>query len=146
VNGHACLFTLMLVLHVLVAVLGLGSMLSIAVVALITRRAGRGPGEELPWIAPLLRLSAFSLATMLATGIILDLAAKGAFRGSWWFRGSVLLLIAGGALNGAARRTIRSGNVKQADHGFVLQRIERIAYAMCAVVAGITVLMEVKPF
>ena len=121
-------------------------MLSIAVVALITCRAGRGPGEVLPWIAPLLRLSAFSLATMLATGIILDLAAKGAFRGSWWFRGSVLLLIAGGALNGAARRTIRSGYVKQADHGFVLQRIERIAYAMCAVVAGITVLMEVKPF
>ena len=67
------LFTLMLVLHVLVAVLGLGSMLSIAVVALITRRAGRGPGEVLPWIASLLRLSAFSLAAMLATGIILDL-------------------------------------------------------------------------
>jgi hypothetical protein len=121
-------------------------MLSIAVVVLITRRAGRGPGEVLPWIAPLLRLSAFSLATMLATGIILDLVAKGAFRGAWWFRGSVLLLIAGGALNGAARRTIRSGLMKHSDCGLVLLRIERIAYAMCAVVAGITVLMEVKPF
>jgi hypothetical protein len=121
-------------------------MFSIAVVALTNRRAGRGAEEVLPWIAPLLRVSSFSLATMLATGIILDLAAKGAFRGLWWFRGSVLLLIAGGALNGAARRTVRSGCVKQADHGFVLRRIERIAYAMCAVVAGITVLMEVKPF
>ncbi len=124
------LFTLMLVLHVLVAVLGLGSMVSIAVVALTTRRTERGAGEVLPSIASLLRLSAVSLATMLATGIMLDLAAKGAFRGSWWFRGSVLLLIAGGALNGAARRSIRSGYVEQADQGFVLQRIERIAHAM----------------
>ena len=72
------LFSLTLVLHVLVAVLGLGSILSVAVVASISRRAGRA-GEVLPRLPPLLRLSGFSLAIMPATGIILDLAAKGAF-------------------------------------------------------------------
>jgi hypothetical protein len=29
---------------------------------------------------------------------------------------------------------------------FVLRRVERIAYGMCALIAVITVLMEVKPF
>src|SRR5258708_39470351 len=94
------LFTPMLVLHVLVAVLGLGSILSIAIVAVMARRAGRHAAEVVPWLGPLLRLSAFSLAAMLATGIMLDLAARGAFSGSWWFRGSALLLIVVGALHG----------------------------------------------
>jgi hypothetical protein len=106
----------------------------------------RDPTELLPWLGPLLRWSAFSLATMLATGILLDLAAKGAFRGSWWFRGSALLLVTAGALHGQARRTVRSWVANQANSDTLLRRVERLAYAMCAVIAGITVLMEVKPF
>jgi hypothetical protein len=140
------LFTPALVLHVLVAVLGLGSILSIAVVAVMARRAGRDAADALPWLGPLLRLSAFSLATMMATGIILDLAAKGAFSKSWWFRGSALLLVATGALHGTARRAVRSGFRNGSDTGIAPRRVERLAYAMCAAIAGITVLMEVKPF
>jgi hypothetical protein len=86
------------------------------------------------WTAPLLRYFAYSLAAMLATGILLDLAAHGAFHEFWWFRGSVLLLLATGALHGWARRTV------------VPQRLERIAIGMCALIAVITMLMEVKPF
>jgi hypothetical protein len=140
------LFVPTLVVHVLTAVLGLGSMVSIAMVAATARRAGRSPEDVLPWLGPLLRYSAFSLVIMLVTGIFLDLAAKGSFRGSFWFRGSALLLIAAGVLHGQARRTVRLGIAKQANSDAVLRRVERLAYAMCTVIAGITVLMEVKPF
>lgn len=140
------LYTPALVVHVLVAVLGLGSIASVAVVAATARRAGRDPTEVLPWLRPLLRYSAFSLAAMLVTGILLDLAAKGAFREAWWFRGSVLLLIATGVLHAQARRAVRLGGVKEASGDAVLRRVERIAYGMCALIVAITVLMEVKPF
>jgi uncharacterized membrane protein len=140
------LYSSALVLHVVVAVLGLGSILSIAIFAVMARRTGRDPADVLPSLQPLLRVSAFSLATMLVTGILLDVAAKGAFHEEWWFRGSALLLIAAGALHGGARRTVRLDFAKQADGNAAMRRIERLAYAMCAVIAGITVLMEVKPF
>jgi hypothetical protein len=74
---------------------------------------------------------------MFITGILLDLAAGGAFREAWWFRGSALLLFATGALHGLTRRSLRSGG---------LRRVERFAYGMCALLGAITVLMEVKPF
>jgi len=119
-----------LVLHVLVAVPGLGSIASIAIVTRTARRAGRGPAEALPGLGPLARCLALSLALMLATGILLDLLAKGAFHNFWWFRGSLLLLILA-VLH---------------DLDTVLPRVERLAFAVCTLIAAITVLMEVKPF
>jgi hypothetical protein len=140
------LFIPTLVAHVLVAVLGLGSVASIAIVAALARKGRRDSAEVLPWLIPLLRYSAFSLGAMLATGITLDLAAKGAFHGSWWFRGSALLLVATGVLHGQARRTARSSFAEKANSDTVLRRLERLAFAMCVLIAGISVLMEVKPF
>jgi len=131
------LYAPLLVIHVIVAVLGVGSIASVAIVAAAARRAGHASPQVLLSIAPLLRYSAFSLAAMLATGILLDLVAHGTFHESWWFRGSALLLVATGALHGFARRAIRSG---------ALPRVEWIAYGMCTLVAVITMLMEVKPF
>jgi hypothetical protein len=140
------LFTSTLVSHVLVAVLGLGSIVSIAIVTALARKSGRDSAEVLPWLNPLLRCSAFSLGAMLATGILLDVAARGAFHGSWWFRGSALLLVATGALHGQARRTVRMSLVENANSDIVLRRLERLAFAMCFLIASISVLMEVKPF
>ncbi len=140
------LFTPTLVAHVLVAVLGLGSVVSIAIVAALARKDRRDSAEVLPWLIPLLRYSAFSLGAMLVTGILLDIAANGAFHGSWWFRGSALLLVATGALHGQARRTIRLSLAEKANSDTVLRRLERLTFAMCILVAGISVLMEVKPF
>jgi hypothetical protein len=82
---------------------------------------------------------------MLLTGILLDIAAGGAFRHLWWFRGSALLLVATGALHAQARRALRSGLTQQSED-VALRRIEWIAYTMCVLVALIVVLMEVKPF
>jgi hypothetical protein len=140
------LYTAILVVHVLVAVLGIGSIASIAIVAGMARKAGRGWTEVAGTLGPLLRYSAFSLAAMLVTGVLLDLATGGAFRRSWWFRGSGLLLLATGALHGMARRTVRRGPAKDEGSAPQLRRIAGIAYGMCALIAAITVLMEVKPF
>lgn len=133
-----------LVIHVVVAVLGLGSVLSVAVVAAIARRPGRGSAEITAWLGPLLRVSAASLAAMLATGVVMDAVTRGAFHDWWWFRGSALLLVVTGVLHGQARRTVGHGIGRDSDA--VLRRVERIAYAMCVLVAAITVLMEAKPF
>lgn len=133
------LYTPLLVVHVLAGVLGLGSIASIILVP-----AERG-GEQIPAsISSLLRYSALSLTTMLVTGILLDLAARGAFHEYWWFRGSAILLVATGVLHRWARRTVRRAGSNGG--GMVFGRVKRIAYGMCALIAAITMLMEVKPF
>ena len=118
------LYNSMLVTHVLVAVLGLGSIASVAIVA----------------------ATALSLAAMLATGVLLDLMVGGAFRGAWWFRGSALLLVATGLLQAQARPAVGRDLANEDDGALVLRRVECIAYGMCALIGVIAVLMEVKPF
>jgi hypothetical protein len=140
------LYTPVLVVHAVIAVLGVGSVASVAVVAATARRAGRGSRDVSAWLGALLRYAAFSLAAMLVTGILLDLAAGGAFHEAWWFRGSALLLVATGVLLAQARRAVRPGLTGGDDADVVLRRVERIAYGMCALIAAITVLMEAKPF
>jgi hypothetical protein len=139
------LYTSLLVIHVLVAVLGLGSIASIAILA-AAGRAGRRPTEALSWLGPLLRYSAFSLGAMLATGILLGAASAGAVHEAWWFRGSALLLVLTGALHGRARKAVRLGRANEGDGELAVRRVARLAYAMCALVAVIAALMEVKPF
>ena len=81
----ASLFTSALVAHVLVPVLGLGSVVSIAIVTALARKDRRDSAEVLLWLVPLLRYSAFSLGAMLVTGILLDVAAKGLSTGRGGF-------------------------------------------------------------
>jgi len=140
------LYTPVLVIHVLVAVLGLGSIASVAIMAGLARRSGRGLPGVAEWLGPLLRWSAVSLAIMLITGVLLDVTAGGAFRRFWWFRGSGLLLLATGALHGQARRAVRRGSTQKDDSDILLRRVARMGYGMCALIAAITVFMEVKPF
>ena len=140
------LFMPTLVLHVVVAVLGLGSVLAVAVVAAATRRTARAPIEAAPWLGPLLRFSAISLGLMFSTGILMDAAAGGVFHDRWWFRGSAVLLVLTGFLHARARRIVRRGFNPDAGAHAALRGIERLAYGMSALIAAITVLMEVKPF
>ena len=139
------LYASVLAVHVIVAILGLGSVASVALVASTARRAGRGATDVVVWLGPLLRSSGISLGIMLVTGVLLDLAAAGAFHGAWWFRGSILLLVATAVLHAQARRAVRRPLVTEEDRDAALRRVERIAYGMCALIAAITVLMEVKP-
>jgi hypothetical protein len=135
-----------LVAHVLVAVLGLGSIASVAIVASAARRVGRGSAEVPTSLGPLLRYSGFSLGAMLATGILLGLASGGAVHAAGWFRASALLLVATGILHAQARRVVRRGVAEGENGDLTLRRVERIAYGMCALIAVIAALMEVKPF
>jgi hypothetical protein len=121
-----------LVTHVLVAILGLGSVVSVALMAAMVR--------------PLLRVSAFSLAGMLLTGVVMISYAGGAFHQAWWLRSSVLLLVVTGALHARARRALKAEPASEHDARLAIQRVERIAYAMSFLIATITVLMELKPF
>ena len=140
------LFVPTLVLHVVVAVMGLGTIVSVPIVAAAARRNRQNTKEIFSWLSPLLRLSAVSLAVMLVTRILLDFAAQGGFRHSWWFRGSALLLLVTAALHGQGRRAVRSGLADGGNGDAALRRIERIGYAMCVLVLAITILMVVKPF
>jgi uncharacterized membrane protein len=140
------LFIPTLVLHVVVAVMGLGNVILVPIVAAAARKNRQNTKEIFSWLSPFLRLSAVSLAVMLVTGILLDFAAQGGFRHSWWFRGSALLLLITGALHGQGRRAIRSGLADGGKGYGALRRIERIGYAMCVLVLAITILMVVKPF
>jgi hypothetical protein len=135
----------LLVTHVVVSVLGLGSILSIAVAAGAVRRSPRPVGDLSAWLGPLLRVSGWSLAAMLLTGVLMDLLARGAFHEWWWFRGSALLLILAGALHGQTRRTAHRLSADEGG-GVALRRVERLAYGMTLLVAAIAALMEAKPF
>jgi hypothetical protein len=139
------LFMPLLVTHVVVSVLGLGSILSIALVAATVRRSRKASADVSAWLGPLLRMSGWSLAAMLLTGVLMDVLARGAFHEWWWFRGSALLLIVTGALHGQARRAARGLNADDGG-GAALRRVERLAYGMTVLVAAIAVLMEAKPF
>ena len=140
------LYLIALVTHVVVAILGLGSVVSVALMAATVRRTGRGAADAATWIRPLLRLSAFSLAGMLVTGIAMIVVAGGGFHGAWWLRLSVLLLVVTGALHARARRALKAEPANDQEARLVLQRVERIAYGMSTLIATITVLMELKPF
>ncbi len=139
------LYTSVLVLHVVVAVLGIGLIAAVAAVAATARPTNPGSGDIPALLTPLLQYFAFSLATMLVTGILLDVAVGGAFHDFWWFRVSVLLLIVVGALHGQARRALRTGQASGSP-AVALGRVGRIASVMCVLVAAIVVLMEAKPF
>jgi hypothetical protein len=140
------LFTPLLVTHVIVAMFGLGSAASVAVIAATARRTPRPASEAMVWLAPLLRTFAISLGVMLLTGILMDVAAGGIFSKWWWFRGSVLLLVAAGALHGQARRALRQAAVSEAAGDAALRRVQRLASIVCALIAAAAALMEAKPF
>jgi hypothetical protein len=119
---------------------------AVVIIAATARTSRQKTKEIFSWLSPLLRFSAVSLAAMLVTGILLDVGAQGIFRHSWWFRGSALLLLATGALHGQGRRAVRFGLADGRNGDAALRRVERIGYAMCALVLAITILMVVKPF
>jgi hypothetical protein len=92
--------------HVVVAVLGTGSIAAIAIVARRAQPAGLLAG---PLLA-LARWASISLAVMLLTGIWIDIELHGAYHQMRWFRGSVIGLVLTGATLGLLRRQIAGGS------------------------------------
>lgn len=143
-------YTLLVSVHVIVAMLGLGPLMALA---LMTRR------PPLPATAPrpmppepalraflrLLRLSQVSLGLMFGTGAALIALVHGAFGRQLWMMVSVALFVMLGAGAGLTQRFFKkaltpSGSIVH------LEQAHRFLVAMCVIVAAIAWLMESKPF
>jgi hypothetical protein len=140
-------YTLAVVVHVVVAVLGVGQLGAIAVAASAARRSGAAEPQAATWLGLLLRYTRWSLAAMFATGIWIDLAASGVYRHAWWARVSAaLMVVAFLLLRRALGLVSRVAAADGSEAPIPLLRLERTAWSMCAIVGLITILMEAKPF
>ncbi len=121
-------------LHAAIAVLGIGQVGAIAILARTSDRA------LVPAIGRLAGTATWSLVLLLITGGIVTYFGPAFFVGMWWFRVSIALFLILGALNGQMRRAFRSADKTS------LPRIEKLAWTMCVLVLAIVVLMEAKPW
>ncbi len=126
--------------HVLWAVLGSGLLLA---TALVSRRGNHARPEQLLVLS---RWSSIGLLAMLGPGVAMNVIADGAFGKMRWFQLSGLSLIVTGAVVGLGRRRLRQWSEGAADAAKARSYVERSAWAACALVAWITVLMELRPF
>src|SRR5262245_31703130 len=137
--------TLAVVIHVLVAVLGVGQVGAIAVAASAARRSAALP-PAVTGLGLLLRYTRWSLAAMFATGIWIDFMAGGVYHHAWWFRVSAALMVVAFALQRRALALVSAAPPADGEASVPLRRLERTAWSVCVVVASIVVLMEAKPF
>jgi uncharacterized membrane protein len=138
------LFTVALTIHVLAGILGLGPVVAMAI-ASARRPTDASLAEELRVL--LRRLSALvsvALLVLLASGGLMDRASGGLFHDTWWFRISVVLLVAMGVMNGLTRRRLRRFDTARAASD--LRRVSVLARSMLALVAVVTVLMIDRPW
>jgi hypothetical protein len=134
-------FGLVLSLHVVTAILGVGLVSGMLVLSLAMDAST--PATTWTSVDRMRRTVGVSLGVVLASGALLEVLAGGPFHGTLWFRASFVLLLLLGALGGVTGRTIR----KRTDIGAetAVRRLRAAASAMCVVVAMVATLMEVKP-
>jgi hypothetical protein len=132
------LYLVTVALHVVVAVLAIGLVGAIPLVARLARRSSPTWTGTDRLLGVLLRATQFGFLAMLLTGVLLDFSAGGAFHHAGWFRASVLLLVFTGLFHARARAALRRGNA--------LHLVERWGWTMCGSIALITLLMQTKPF
>jgi hypothetical protein len=105
-------FKLILIVHVL-AVFVMTAVLAVEAIALAHMRGARTPGEALPWINPVPKISAFAVSSILVillTGAYLVTLEAASHQP--WARvaaGAVLLMAPLGAITGRKMRAIRRG-------------------------------------
>ncbi|HEY8993466.1 MAG TPA: hypothetical protein VIM71_02175 [Lacunisphaera sp.] len=129
-------YSLLISLHVISAIFGLGPLLALALVA-----AAPGPVLPVAWFSRLLRLVGFALAAMFVTGFLVDTTLHGALHGTNWLRLSVGLFVVLCALQGVVRRRLKRAVSDQLPPG-----LGGLLWTMCGLVAAITWLMEAKPW
>jgi len=135
------LYPIALSIHVVTAILGLGQVAGIAILASSAQTEATVPSATWTALGRLTRGTTWSLALMLLSGALIDYSVGGGYHEAWWFRLSFVLLVVLGAINGRTRRALR-----KRESSPPLQRIARGAWSMCAIIAVVAVLMEVKPW
>ncbi|NUP08742.1 MAG: hypothetical protein HOW73_22060 [Polyangiaceae bacterium] len=135
-------FELVRLVHVLCAVLGLGLIAAVGLVARSERSAASPPSELLS----LSRWSTAALGVMMGTGMLLNVLSGGTYHHAWWFRLSAISLVATGAVVGFTRRRARRWIAGEVDASAARRYVVSMSWAACGLVAWITALMELRPF
>lgn len=139
------LYTVAIALHVVVAILGIGLVGAVP----LTARLARQPlctmtGSERV-LGALLRGTQLGFVAMALTGVLLDVSVGGAFHRTTWFKASIAVLLFTGFSHTRARAALRKGFAPGGGREVALSQVERWGWTMCAAVALITLLMQIKP-
>jgi hypothetical protein len=133
-------YTLTRLVHVLVAVLGVGT---ITAGALLARpSSGIAPTA----LRSLVRLASVSLALMFVSGGLLDYFAAGAWHRMTWFRIAAGTTVASGIAIGVARRALAQAIAGNADGERAVQRAGGAMWLAFGLVTVIVILMVRRPF
>ena len=137
------LYQLTISIHVVTAILGIGQIAGIAVLA--SSGAAQAPVGVGTWTAlqRLARGTTWSIVIMLLSGALLEYASGGTYHEEWWFRLSFVCVLLLGAINGRSQRALRKRESVGGEQ--TLKGVVRSAWIMCAITAVVAVLMEVKP-
>jgi hypothetical protein len=125
-------------LHVLVAVAGLGIITAMALLAAKARPLAREP------LLSMSRWASGSLALMFLSGALMDLLAGGAYHETGWFRASGLAIIATGGILAYCRRVLKRSDETSAERA--RRTTVRASSLASVLVLVVTALMETKPF
>jgi hypothetical protein len=144
------LYSFIVSIHVIVAILGIGPLMALA---LLTRRPPLQPGAPRPMppepalraFLRLLRISQISLGLMFGTGATLVAMVHGVFGRQAWMIASVVLFLLVGAGTGLAQVYFKR-LLTPAGTATHIERAHRLLLSQCALVATIAWLMEAKPF
>jgi hypothetical protein len=135
------LYSAVVSLHVIAAILGLGPLSALAVV---TSRAS-APPVAYHRLTPLMRITGWSLLGVLLTGCAIMVLTRGVFGETRWVKASFALFVVLGFLHGQARRQFRRAQSATLERPYI-GPLPWILWSMCALVAAITYLMEAKPW
>jgi hypothetical protein len=139
------LYMVAIAVHVVVAVLGIGLVGAVPLTARIVRRASGTLAGGTSVLGAILRALQVAFGAMVLTGVLLDVSAAGAFHRTTWFKASIVVLLVIGFSHARARAALRRGLAPGGSQATALDEVERWGWAMCAAVAVITLLMQVKP-
>jgi hypothetical protein len=138
------LYVVAIAIHVVVAVLAIGVVGAVPLVARLARKDGTMASPE-RLLGALLRVMQLGFFAMLLTGILLDISMDGAFHRTTWFKVSIAVLAIIGFSHARARVALRKGFAPGGGREVALANVERWGWTMCAAVAVITLLMQMKP-
>ena len=138
------MYGIAIALHVVVAILGVGQVTGLTIVAAVAQRSS--PVAPATWssLKRLTRGATWSLLVMLLTGVWLEVLAGGSHGRSVWFPLAFVLFLACGALLGITQRALRKGEA--AGEASVLSGVLTRGVVLCGLVAIIAALMQLKPW
>jgi len=136
-----------LALHALVAVLGIGQVVALLVLASDAQTGNDRLSWTLSVMSRLARVVGISLGLMLLTGIVVMIPTGGAYGRAWWFRIAFLLFILLGAFNGMLQGALRKASGPASDaKTAAVARLPMLTRVMVGIAAIIVILMASKPF